>query len=56
MTKAFVRLANQQTESLSISKQQLEQNSRMLTALTGVATGIASSNLSSENSMAAFSL
>jgi hypothetical protein len=56
MTKAFVRLANQQTESLSISKQQLEQNSRMLTALTGVATGIASSNLSSGNSMAAFSL
>ena len=55
MTQAFVRLANQQTESLSISKQQLEQNSRMLTALTGVATGIANSN-SSGNSMAAFSL
>jgi len=56
MTKAFVRLANQQTESLSISKQQLEQNSRMLTSLTGVTTGIASSNLSSGNSMAAFSI
>ena len=51
MTKAFVSIAKQQSESLSISKQQLEQNKLLLDALTrGV--GSTRNNFSTQSSSA----
>ena len=49
MSKAFVSIAKQQSESLSISKQQLEQNKLLLDALTrGV--GSTRNNFSTQSS------